>query len=162
MAEAPASATSVDIPLPAALVGKQLSPKVRSAVALGALDDGTPVYLVSNPAEPEALAAGKVTVQVRRKTDEIRAGSKEEFMGGSALKDVDVECVYEAQGQPEREWAKTDDKGRFTFAVPLGVKVTVTARGESKTVTCTPEKPTQHVVFGHVGIMESDVPVAGG
>jgi hypothetical protein len=72
-------------------------------------------------------------------------------LAGEPIPNAEVVCTYTENGRAQRQTARTDKNGSVRFAVPLKVEVTIAAQGETKTVTCTPDKPRQGVAFGYQG-----------
>jgi len=110
-------------------------------------------------------AGGKVNVIVCKRKDEIpedQLGAQNPFeaLEGFPLADIDVTCSYTQNGKPVTKKLKTDKNGTVAFPVPLNIPVTITARGESKTVTATAKSPAAYASFGWQGheINLKDVP----
>ncbi len=99
---------------------------------------------------------GKVSVNVCLRKDEIpeekmRAANPFETLAGFPVVDSEVVCSYTQNRKPITQKAKTNKKGSVSFTIPFDTPVTITARGESKTVTSTAEKPAAYASFGWQG-----------
>jgi len=108
---------------------------------------------------PDYSPTGSLFVQVNKLEKDTNMNNPRNVLGGEPIPDAEVVCTFTVAGRAERLVVKSDKRGSARFAVPLGVTVTVSAAGEKRTVTCTPEAPAQRVGFGWQGHEPSNEPV---
>jgi len=153
VAESGGKEVSVTLDLPEPL---PVAPDVRvtSAVQVGVDAAGKPVYLESDKSDVQAQ--GMITGVVNLQKDEVdpeklNAANHFETLAGFPVPGAKVVCTFTVDRQPRTLYLTANKDGNFTAMVPLNVVVKVTARGETKTVTCTPAKPRAGLAFGWQG-----------
>lgn len=105
--------------------------------------------------DPSWLAGvpGKVTVFVGKTFEEMGRPSSPFVTEPDPLPDIDVSWSFSAGGRVVSGSGRTNANGVVTIAnVPMDAPVTVTARGETKQVTCTGQRPNTGVTFGWEGL----------
>lgn len=101
-------------------------------------------------------SGGTLTVRVCKKQDELTkeelgANNPFETLEGYPLADVEVTCRFTERGKPVTKTGRTDKNGNAQFAIPYNTPVTVTARGDTQTVTCTAQQTNAFAAFGWQG-----------